>query len=339
MKNILIALLLAIAIALGALAYHQASQAAQNRAELLSVHEELAAVQNKLKAGADVADKIASEARSRKALQETLVKTSQFADEKAKQAEQLQQKLADTKTNSSNPLAGMAKMFNDPKMREMIKSQQKMVMGPMIDKQYGALFEQLKLTPDESGQLKKLLTDKMLAGADAGMAMMDGSLDEKERAEQTKKMKAEQEDYDAQIKQFFGDGYDSYKNYEKTVPDRMVVSQFGDALSGDAALQPDQQAQLIQALNEERTGFKWTTDFSDQSKPPADGNYAAMFTEEKLDKFTQEKEKFDQQFLARAQKILSPEQFKQYAQFQKTQRDMQIMGMKMAAQMFGGENH
>ena len=339
MKNIFIAVLLTVSIALGAIAYRQANQSSQNRTELLLVHNELAEAQNKLKASAEAADKAASVERSSKAIQETLVKTSQFAKEKEQQAAQLQEKLADVKTNSSNPMAGVAKMFNDPKMREMIKSQQKLVMGPMIEKQYGALFEQLKLTPDEGGQLKKLLTDKMLAGADAGLAMMDGSLDEKERAEQTKKMKAEQEDYDAQIKQFFGDGYDSYKNYEKTVPDRMVVSQFGDALSGDAALQPDQQAQLIQALNEERTGFKWTTDFSDQSKPPADGNYAAMFTEEKLDKFTQEKEKFDQQFLARAQKILSPEQFKQYAQFQRTQRDMQIMGMKMAAQMFGGENH
>ena len=339
MKNILIALLLAMAVALGALAYHQSHQAAQNRAELLSVHAELAAVQSRLKATAEATDRLAGTERSAKALQETLVKTSQFAKEKEQQAAQLQEKLADAKTNSNNPMAGVAKMFNDPKMREMIKSQQKMVMGPMIEKQYGDLFKQLKMSADESGQLKKLLTDKMLAGADAGMAMMDGSVDAAQRAELTKQMKSEQEDYDAQIKQFFGDGYDSYKNYEKTVPDRMVVSQFGDALSGDAALQPDQQAQLIQALNEERTGFKWTTDFSDQSKPPADGNYAAMFTEEKLDKFTQEKEKFDQQFLARAQKILSPEQFKQYAQFQKTQRDMQIMGMKMAAQMFGGENH
>ena len=170
MKNIVIAVLLIAAIALGTIAYRQANQAAQNRAELLQAHTELAAAQTKLTASAEAADKAASVERSSKAIQETLVKTSQFAKEKEQQAAQLQEKLADAKTNSSNPMAGVAKMFNDPKMREMIKSQQKLVMGPMIEKQYGALFEQLKLTPDEGGQLKKLLTDKMLAGADAGEA-------------------------------------------------------------------------------------------------------------------------------------------------------------------------
>ena len=70
MKNILIVLLLAMAVALGALAYHQSHQAAQNRAELLSVHAELAAVQSKLKATAEATDRLAGTERSAKALQE-----------------------------------------------------------------------------------------------------------------------------------------------------------------------------------------------------------------------------------------------------------------------------
>jgi hypothetical protein len=331
MKNIAIVLLLVLSGALGALAVHQQKQSAQTRAELVQVQNQLTQAQHQLTVVADAADQIASAKRSSKALQDSLTETSKFADEKAKQAELLQQQLA-AKTNSSNPLAGMARMFSDPKMKEMIKNQQKAVMGPMIDKQYGALFQQLNMTPEESTQLKTLLMNKMLAGADAGMAMLDENVDAAKRAELTKQMKAATDEDDAQIKQFLGDAYPSYQNYEKTVPDRTVVDQFSDQLSGDNSLSSGQQAQLIQALSDARTGFKWTTDYS--NKNPPDGDYAAMFSAEKIDQFTQEKEQFDQQFLTQAQKILSPVQLAQFEQYQASQRQMQIMGMKMAAQMF-----
>ena len=331
MKNITIVLLVIVSIALAALAVNQQKRAAQTRAELAKAQAELVTARQELAAFADAADQIASAKRASKALQDSLTETSKFADEKAKQAEALQQTLA-TKTNSSNPLAGMAKMLNDPKMKEMIKSQQKAALGPILDKQYGALFQQLNMTPEQSAQLKSLLMNKMLAGSDAGMAMLDDSVDAAKRAELAKQMKSDMDEYDAQIKQFLGDAYPTYQNYEKTVPDRTVVSQFSDQLSGDNALTPDQQAQLIQAMTDARTGFKFTTDYSTQSPP--NGDYASMFSADKVDQFTKEKEQFDQQFLAQAQKFLTPAQAAQFEQFQSSQRQLQIMGMKMAAQMF-----
>ncbi|MBW8864869.1 MAG: hypothetical protein JF609_08090 [Verrucomicrobia bacterium] len=337
MKNAALILLLATSIALGVLAFHLQKQSAQTQTELARVQNQLAEVQNQLKAAADATDQVATARHSSKVLQDSLTETSRFADEKAKQAEQLQQALADAKTNSpKNPLAGMAKMFSDPKMKEMMKTQQKAVMGPMIEKQYGALFQQLNLTADQSAQLKTMLLNKMLAGADAGMSMMDDSLDADKRAELAKEVKTATDAGEAEIKQFLGDSYPAYQTYEKTVPDRQVVNQFGDQLSGNDALSADQQAQLTQALNEARTGFKWSTDYTD--KNPPNGDYAAMFSQEKIDQFTQEKEQFDQQFLEQAQKILSPSQATQFKDFQTTQRQMQLMGMKMAARMFGQKN-
>jgi hypothetical protein len=219
-------------------------------------------------------------------------------------------------------------------MKEMIKTSQKSVMGPMIDKQYAALFHQLNLTPEQSAALKDLLVKKMLAGADAGMSLMDGSLDATQRAELTKQMKSDTDGYDAQIKEFLGsDNYPAFENYEKTVPDRMAVSQFSDQLAGGAnPLSGDQQEQLAQAMTDARTSFKWTTDYN--NKTPANGDYASMFSEDKINQFTQEKEQFDQQFLARAQQILTPDQARTFEEFQKSQRELQIMGMKMAANMF-----
>ena len=336
MKNILIVILLVATVALSAIAYRQSNQAAQNRAELAQVHTDLAAVQTQVQAGKETAEKIATNERKAKAMQEALTESSKFATEKTKQAEQLEAKLTEAKTNSanSNAMAGMAKMFKDPKMREMIKTQQKAVMGPMITKQYEEFFKSANLSSEDSEQLKKLMTDKILVGTDQGMAMLDDSSTAQERADIGKKIKADQDDYDAQIKTLLGDNYAAYQSYEKTVPDRTEVNQFGDQLSGDMALTAEQKTQLVKKLGDTRSSFKWTTDYT-KNKAPEDGDYAAMFSEEKLDKFTQEKESFDNEFLAKAQKILTPEQSKQYADFQKTQRDMQMMGMKMASQMFG----
>lgn len=336
MKNILIVVLLVATIALSAIAYRQSNQASQNRTELAQVHTELAASQSQLQAGKEAAEKIATNERKAKAMQEALTESSKFATEKTKQAEQLEAKLTEAKTNSANnnPMAGMAKMFKDPKMREMIKTQQKAFMGPMITKQYEEFFKSANLSSEDGEQLKKLMTDKMLVGADQGMAMMDDSVTVQERADMAKKINADQADYDAQIKTLLGDNYAAYKSYESTVPDRTEVNQFGDQLSGDVALTAEQKAQLVKELGDTRSAFKWTTDYT-KNKTPEDGNYAGMFSEDKLNTFAQEKENFDNEFLAKAQKILSPEQAKQYADFQKNQRDMQMMGMKMASQMFG----
>jgi hypothetical protein len=324
MKNIAIALLLAATVALGAFSWHQRNQIAQ-------IQTQLADAQNQLKEKSGADEKIARAERKSEILQDTLVETSKFADDKSKQAEQLQQSLAAAKTNSSNPFG---QMFKDPKMREMIKASQKAFLGPMIDKQYAALFQQLDLSPDQAAALKDLLQKKMSAGADAGMSMLDGSLDAGQRADLAKKMKSETDDCDTQIKQFLGDeNYQAFQTYEKTTPDRMTVSQFNDQLAGGAtALTPDQQQQLIQMMSDERNGFKWTTDYN--NKTPANGDFASMFSDDKINQFTKEKEQLDQQVLTRAQQILTPEQAAAFQQFQTAQRELQIAGMKMAAQMF-----
>ncbi len=323
MKNIAIAFLLVAVLTLGALSWHQKDRLAQMQAQL-------AAAQNQLqeKNGAD--EKIAQAERKSKALQATLVETSKYADEQSKQAEKLQQSLAAAKTNGANPLADM---FKDPKMREMIKSSQKAILGPMIDKQYAALLQQLNLTPEQSAALKDLLQKKMLANTDAGMSMMDGSLDATQRADLAKQIKNQTDDFDAQIKQLLGDdNYPAFQAYEKTTPDRTTVSQFSDQLSGTAALNPDQQQQLIQMMSDERNNFKWTTDYN--NKAAFNGDYSAMFSEDKITQFAKEKEQLDQQTFARARQILNPEQLVAFQQFQTSQRELQLAGMNMAAQMF-----
>jgi len=324
MKNIVIALLLAATISLGVFSWHQRNQIAQ-------MQTQLAGAQNQLKEISGADEKIARAERKSRILQDTLAETSKYAAGKSRQAEWLQQSLAAAKTNNSNPFG---EMFKDPKMREMIKSSQKAFLGPMIDKQYAVLFQQLGLSPDQTAALKDLLQKKMETSADAGMSMLDGSLDAGQRSDLAKKMKSETDDYDAQIKQFLGDdNYPAFQNYEKTMPDRMTISQFNDQLAGGpTALNADQQQQMIQMMSGERNNFNWTTDYND--KNPANGDFASMFSDDKINQYTKEKEQLDQQIFAHAQQILTPEQLASFQQFQTSQRDLQIAGMKMAAQMF-----
>jgi hypothetical protein len=331
MKNIILAILLVVAVALSALCLAQRNKL-QGQADLLAQTEtRLTAAEAQLKERAEAIENAKFAETKAKILQDTLSATASSAVEKSTKIAQLEDSLVNAKTNEANPLAAM---FKDPKMKEMIKSQQKLVMGPMIDKSYAQLFKDLNLTPEQTSGLKELLQSKMLVAADMGMSMMDGSLDAAKRAELARQIKSDTDAYDAQIKQFLGDdNYKAFQSYEKTLSDRMAVSQFSDQLGSSMQMSPDQQQQLIQAMTEERTGFTWSTDYSNQNQ--ANGDFTQMLTEDRLNRFAQEKARFDEQFLARAKQILSPQQYAAYEQFQTAQREMQINAMRMAAKMFG----
>ena len=278
-----------------------------------------------------------SEAKT-KILQQTIAESTTAAVAESKKSEQLKASLDEAQTN--NPMHAMASMFKDPKMREMMKSQQKAIMGPIIDKQYADLFKQLKMTPDQTAALKDLMGKKMMAGSDAGFAMLDDSLDADQRADMGKQVKAQTDELDNEIKQFLGDdNYKAYQSYEKTVPDRATMSQFSDQLAGTPdALTVGQQDQLVREMSDARNGFNWTSGLNQQN-PGADGNMAALLTSDNIDKFVAEREQFDQQFLVRAQKILTPTQLEAFQQHLINQRNLQVMGLKMASQMFKPPSH
>ncbi len=333
MKTLIITILAAATTVLGVWCVNLQGKIKSQSVQLAQTEAQLAAVKVELQKEGEAIEHAKYAAANEKILQQVLTETEAGAAAQSKKTEHLEQSLAAAKTN--NPMQGFAAMFKDPGMREMIKSQQKAVIGPMLDRQYGALFQQLNLTPEQTATLKDLLEKKMLAGTDAGFSMLDNTLDASQRADLAKQVKNQTDDLENQIKQFLGDAsYQTFQNYEKTVPDRTVVSQFNDQLAGTAtALSAQQQDQLTQAMGDARNNFKWTTDLN--NKPDtANGNFASMFNEDSINRFAEDKARFDQQFLTQAQQILTPEQLTAFQGFQKAQRDLQIAGMKMAAQMF-----
>jgi hypothetical protein len=328
MKNLAIILLVIACAVLGGLHIQQRKQAERDRAWI-------AELQKKVDGMSPVATKSSPSAEKKvRELRSQLGQTASQAAQKSTEVAQLQEKLASAGTND-NPMKGLADMFKSPEMKEMIQKQQKAMMGPMVEKSYGSYFQHLKLNDDQKNYLKDLLSKKMMAGMESGMEMLSGDMDKAKQEEMSKKVKAETDAYDQQIKDYLGkENYAQFQEYEKTMPERMQLGQFTEQLTGATALSGDQEQQLLQLMAEERqnSSHDWVKGFG--AKGATAGNIGEMFTEENITKFAEEKEKTDQRMLVRAQKMLSHEQYTSFEQFITAQREMQMMGMKMGAKMF-----
>lgn len=239
-----------------------------------------------------------------------------------------------TPAKSPSPLSMIAKMFDDPEMKEAIAAQQKAALGPMIDKMYGKLFSDLRLNPDQAATLKGLLLNKQSAGAEIGLSMLsDGAeADSAKTTQLGQKIKAASDAADAEIKAFLGDEkFGQLQAYEKTTADRMSISSFKDQLSGSAALTPEQEQQLIDAMSQTRNNFKFTTDFTDPSRAP--GDLSAMFNEESINRHIQEMDQLNQHYVGNAQNILNPDQLESFRKYLNNQQAMQKAGMQMGAKI------
>jgi hypothetical protein len=334
MKNLVIAILLAAAVVFGGFYLWQIRKTDQAKTAANAMRQKADDLQSSL----DEQQKRATHLRSQ------LEETRADAAAKTREAARLQESL----THQEQPAAGnaseatnakpsniFAEMFKNPEMKEMIKNQQKAALGPMIDKNYAKLFSDLHLTSEQAGTLKDMLLNKQLAAADVSMSLMSGDQDAAKRADLMQQVKQGNDAADAQIKEFLGDdSFAQFQSYEGTMGERMAVSGFKDQLgSGSTALTDAQEEQLVQAMLQERQNFKFTTDFSDKSK--INGDFASMFTEDRMNTYFQELGQLDQQYVTRAQGILSPDQATAFGKFLDNQQTLQKAGMQMAVKMFG----
>ncbi|HYG23436.1 MAG TPA: hypothetical protein VEH04_11685 [Verrucomicrobiae bacterium] len=329
MKTITLVLSLMLAAGLAGLAVYQQKNVTRLEQQLAAAQEQLDTLNAELAAVRAAAEQSATAQLKAKVLQETLSQASAISLDQSNQVAQLEQSLAAAKTNSP----GLSRLFQDPEMKEMIKAQQKAFMGPMIDRNYAALFQQLGLNKEQADHVKALIEKKMLVAADMGMSMLDGSSDPAKRKELADKVKADTDAVDREIAEFLGaDNHKILKDHEASIPDRMSVSQYKDQVAGTgAALNSGQEQQLIDTMSDLRKNFKWTTDYNNQTPP--DGNMSAMFSEDRLTQHAREQERYNQELLAKAQTFMTAEQLNSFKTYLENQRKMQEAAMKMAGRM------
>lgn len=225
--------------------------------------------------------------------------------------------VAQSGAGGGNLMAKMADMMKDPQMKEMMRTQQKM----MIDQMYGAIpLSATKLQP-----LKQILLDRQMAALEAALpAMSGGTTKQAETAKASQKVIA---DYDAKIKALLTAGeYKTFKDYEQTVSERTQVNLFKNTLPANLALSPSKEKQLINAMYEERmkipalAGLKSGGDLSELT---AIGPKIMKMLDD-----------LGKRYAVRAATILSPQQLEHFKQWEAQMTAMQAATFK---QMFGNQ--
>ena len=222
------------------------------------------------------------------------------------------------------------RMMKDPAMKEMIRNQSKTMMKTM----YGPLFKELNLPADQQKKLTDLLIDAQMSGVENAGDMFGGEAGAKTNAfnavaEAQKKMGED-------IKSLLGEEkYAQYEEYQKSLSDRMVLNQFQQQTAGtDTALRDEQLKQLVQVMKEERE--KAPPVISEDSSKTAD-SLSRMMNAEMMEQQFKWQEEYNKRVFERAGKVLTPEQLKEFAEFQEQQSNMQKLGLRMAREMFGGD--
>jgi len=207
---------------------------------------------------------------------------------------------------------GLADLLNGPEMQEMMKP----VLGMGVDKSYARLFAALRLPPEQSTALRELILEKRLAAVAVRASRLRGAADGIPPQEQAQEVKTKQDQLDDRIKQLLGtDNFAQFRDYERTESIRFLVGAFEDQLSAGAALNPDQEQQLIKAMAEERSSLI-SDEGSKQERQP---------------------EALDQRYLARARQILSSDQFAAFDKYLANQRQIMATMSQVSAKLFAGK--
>ena len=201
-------------------------------------------------------------------------------------------------------------VHKDPEMKEAMRRQARQSVERTVKQTVTTnLVRQLGLNEPQTAALKDLLSRKGTLGFEFMMPLMSGELDEAALTESGRLTKAAMTDLDTQVKSLLGeDGYKAFEASEKAQPDRDRLSRFASVLN-DAGqpMTAAQQDQLLAAMSEERSQFQFTIDYSDTSKIDFE-HFQDFYGEDKMNRYFEEMARLNENLVARAQTILSPEQ-------------------------------
>ena len=225
-------------------------------------------------------------------------------------------------------LADYAAAMNDPEVRNFRRAEKRTQIG----RTYQSLFKGLELSAGEFEAFKELLVEESMAREDIRLEM-GASASADRRKEEVARMTRLIEGYTDKIRSSLGEyNYEVYREWEETLYDRTQVDYFSQSLEGEDQIDEEQEHDLISAMYEERTSFVSTTgaDQADQQQPFDPSEIAEEELAEEMDELTQ----LHENYVARAQDILSEYQMAQFVEMleqqratvEKTSRMMMLVG-------------
>lgn len=154
---------------------------------------------------------------------------------------------AETAATIRKQTAAIRELMDRPEVQAMLAMQKKAA----VEQRYAGLWKKLNLTPTQIEKLNLLLTERANTMQDVLTAARDQGINPRENAEAFKKLIADvQGQTNANIKAAIGeDGFAQLTQYERTLPQRNVVSDLEQRLGyTNAHLTPAQAEQLVQIL-------------------------------------------------------------------------------------------
>ena len=155
---------------------------------------------------------------------------------------------------ASTPASPIMKLFQDPKMQEMMKERR----NRMVEGRYGILFNKLNLTEEQKSKLIEVLGERGAAAMAMGMKMRMLESDEEKQAAREERELAEQE-ADAKVADILGDQYETYTDFNTKQSEYRDVEDLNRRL-GEAKLSEAQTDQLASIMNETKSSFQFTNE-------------------------------------------------------------------------------
>jgi hypothetical protein len=255
------------------------------------------------------------------------------------EAEQLlQAAVATPSTNRSATKAPeespAAKLFRDPELRASMRKEHVRGMERTVNQIVDSnLVQLLNLTPEQAAALKDLVQKKHAPGVDLLMGLMSADASELPaigHAAQRQKNEAE-----AEIRSFLGEpAYSTYKAYEDSLPERLQLARLrkGSDQTG-LTLTPDQEANLLQMMVEERKNFPFTHDLHDPMNLDMN-RLPEIFGEASLNQLINEMEQLNNRIIVRGQGLLDARQSGEFAQALRDHFEQSKMTVKMTQALF-----
>lgn len=239
----------------------------------------------------------------------------------------------EAETSGRRMMRSISKMLDNPAMNKMMAASQR----GALDVMYADLVDQFQLTGEEKEHFMELLLARQMNMVDLSMKMMAGNLTKEEQDALSADLKEKNDLMKEELEYFLNSADDvaEWEFYEKTMGDRMMLSQMEQSLGeSDAALSDQTYRQLLEAMDEERSGFDFSSDFADDQNMDMSPE---RFSPEKIESFGNDLKALNKQIAAHAETILTPEQLGAFIKSLEANTEMQLAQLEMAGQMFGNK--
>jgi len=234
---------------------------------------------------------------------------------------------------SRRMMRGMSEMMKNPTMNKVMVASQKATLEVM----YGELIETLDLKDAEKDYFMELLLSRQMVTVENAMKLMGGNVSDEERKEIQQRINEAGKEMREEMEYFLNNESDvaEWRFYEKTMGERMAISGFEQSLAQSEMTLPEGTGRkLVEAMHEEKSNFKFSTDLHDDKKMDMSSE---RFSEENIQKFKGDIEDLDTLIAERVMQLLSSAQFEQFVKSQEQMRQFKISQLQMAAQMFANQ--